>query len=430
VDNNQTIRLSQDVYERLKQELDELIANRPAMAAEINARREEGDLKESGGYMAAREEQDRQEARIRQLQELLRAAQVGDVRPASGVAAPGMVLTVQYEGDDETEEFLLATREEGTLGSLEVYSPGSPLGQALLGAKVGERRKYVLPNGNTMTVMLIKAVPYGEIDESNEHGIAQSGEDSFDSGHWVRATTTGERRPHVDRVVTVGRADEDRLARSEATVELAETYRSAVAGQRRIYQVMPPATDAGHAHRTLPISVFLATDANASEVELALVELLDAFGIDITESMPPIIGSWFGLMLARFRRWLASDQAEEVLTRIERAVELHMVDQPQADVDSKQAESVARLTTALEKQETACIQVGSLFLIKVDGILVARNLSPTELSFLGSHPTILSTPRQVLNALESLSGRPSSRSAGEHETRIALPSSEVRPYEP
>ena len=76
------------------------------------------------------------------------------------MAAPGMVLTVRYEGDDETETFLLATREEGSHGDLEVYSPGSPLGEALLSAKEGETRKYNLPNGGTMKVMLIRAEPF------------------------------------------------------------------------------------------------------------------------------------------------------------------------------------------------------------------------------------------------------------------------------
>lgn len=152
--------LTQESYDRLKHELDELIEQRPAMAAKINASREEGDLKENGGYHAAREEQGQQEARIRQLQELLRNAKVGEAPTTRGVAEPGMVLTVRYEGDDETEEFLLATREEGNHGALEVYSPSSPLGAALLGAKEGETREYELPNGNTMKVTLIKAVPY------------------------------------------------------------------------------------------------------------------------------------------------------------------------------------------------------------------------------------------------------------------------------
>jgi transcription elongation factor GreA len=160
VSETQVTWLTQEAHDRLKHELDELVANRPVMAAEINARREEGDLRENGGYQAAREEQGKQEARIRQLQELLREAKVGEAPTKEGVAAPGMVLTVKYDGDDETEKFLLATREEGAHGGLEVYSPSSPLGEALLGAKDGETRQYALPNGNTMKVTLIKATPY------------------------------------------------------------------------------------------------------------------------------------------------------------------------------------------------------------------------------------------------------------------------------
>jgi transcription elongation factor GreA len=152
--------LTQEAYDRLKQELDFLIANRPVIAAEINARREEGDLRENGGYQAAREEQGRQEARIRQLQELLHTAKVGEPPDEEGVAAPGMVLTVRYENEDETETFLLATREEGSHGELEVYSPSSPLGAALLGAKEGETREYNLPNGGSMKVTLVRAEPF------------------------------------------------------------------------------------------------------------------------------------------------------------------------------------------------------------------------------------------------------------------------------
>jgi len=154
--------LTQESYDRLKAELDQLIANRPVIAAEINERREEGDLKENVGYHAAREEQGQQEARIRQLQELLGAAKVGVAPTQSGVALPGSVVTVYYDGDDsDTETFLIATREEGARNSeLETYSPSSPLGGALIDAKVGETREYSLPNGNTMKVTLVSAEPY------------------------------------------------------------------------------------------------------------------------------------------------------------------------------------------------------------------------------------------------------------------------------
>ncbi len=151
--------LTQEAHDRLKKELDGLVANRPVIAAEINSRREEGDLRENGAYHAAREEQGQQEARIRQLQELLRTAKVGDPPTTAGVAEPGTVLTVRYDDGDE-ETFLLGSREEGAHGDLEVYSPNSPLGKALLGASEGESRQYQLPNGASMTVTLVKAEPF------------------------------------------------------------------------------------------------------------------------------------------------------------------------------------------------------------------------------------------------------------------------------
>ncbi|WP_214403241.1 transcription elongation factor GreA [Pseudonocardia lacus] len=160
VTETQVTWLTQEAYGRLKGELDELIANRPVIAAEINARREEGDLKENGGYHAAREEQGQQEARIRQLQELLRTAQVGTAPTSSDVAQPGMVLELRYDGDDDTETVLLGSREEGSRADLEVVSPNSPLGAALLGAHIGDTREYPLPNGGQMKVTLVSAKPF------------------------------------------------------------------------------------------------------------------------------------------------------------------------------------------------------------------------------------------------------------------------------
>ena len=153
--------LTQEAHDRLQHELDQLVAQRPVIAAEINARREEGDLKENGGYHAARDEQGKQEARIRQIQELLRTAQVGVPPADDGVVEPGMVVTIAYDGDDEDQEtFLLGSREEGVHGSLQVYSPQSPLGQAILGASRGESREYSLPNGRTQKVSVLDAKPF------------------------------------------------------------------------------------------------------------------------------------------------------------------------------------------------------------------------------------------------------------------------------
>jgi transcription elongation factor GreA len=160
--DTQVTWLTQEAFDKLQTELDGLIANRPVIAAEINDRREEGDLRENGGYHQAREDQGQQEARIRQLQELLNNAQVGEAPKQSGVALPGSVVKVYFNGDEkDAETFLIATRQEGVSdGKLEVYSPNSPLGSALLDAKVGETREYTVPNGSTMKVTLVSAEPY------------------------------------------------------------------------------------------------------------------------------------------------------------------------------------------------------------------------------------------------------------------------------
>jgi transcription elongation factor GreA len=152
--------LTQDAYDRLSRELDELIANRPAIAKEINDRRSEGDLRENGGYHAAREEQGKQEGRILQLQELLRSAKVGEAPVSEGIAGPGMLVEVRFEGDDDLETFLIGSREESETAGVEVYSAASPLGKALTGKHEGETAQYETPAGKTMKVTLVSAKPF------------------------------------------------------------------------------------------------------------------------------------------------------------------------------------------------------------------------------------------------------------------------------
>ena len=152
--------LTQEAYDRLQAEHDRLVAGRPDVSKMIEKAREEGDLRENGGYHAAKEEQGKQEARIRQLEQLLRTARVGEAPTSEGVAGPGMVVTVRFAGDDDTERFLLGSREDHVAGGLEIYSANSPLGKALTGRKVGESVSYVLPNGKSMKVELVDAAPY------------------------------------------------------------------------------------------------------------------------------------------------------------------------------------------------------------------------------------------------------------------------------
>jgi transcription elongation factor GreA len=152
--------LSQDAYDRLQAELDELIAHRPVIAAEINARREEGDLRENGGYHAAREEQGKMEARIRYLKELLRTAHVGEARQSDKVV-PGNVVTIQFDDDpDDTETFLLGSREIASSTDLTVYSPESALGTAILGARAGDTITYTAPSGSEIKVTVVSFEAY------------------------------------------------------------------------------------------------------------------------------------------------------------------------------------------------------------------------------------------------------------------------------
>ena len=158
-DSPGTVWLTREAYDRLSRELEALIANRQAMAKEINDRREEGDLRENGGYHAAREEQGKQEGRILQLTQMLRVARVGDAPTSDGTAGPGMVVTVRFDGEDE-ETFLIGSREESDTTDLEVYSAASPLGQALTGAREGDKVSYATPTGKTLNVTLLTAKPY------------------------------------------------------------------------------------------------------------------------------------------------------------------------------------------------------------------------------------------------------------------------------
>ena len=151
--------LTQEAFDRLQAEFDDLVnVRRPAIAREIDERRQEGDLKENGGYHAAREEQGKQEARIKALQNMLENAVVGEAPAFDGTVVPGVVVTASVNGREM--RFLVGSREiaEGT--DLDVFSPESPLGAAVLGKSEGDRPSYTAPNGNEITVTVTKAEPF------------------------------------------------------------------------------------------------------------------------------------------------------------------------------------------------------------------------------------------------------------------------------
>jgi transcription elongation factor GreA len=153
--------LTQEAYDQLKAELEYLSGPaRTEIAKKIEAAREEGDLRENGGYHAAKEEQGKQELRVRQLTQLLETAKVGEAPADTGVVAPGMVVTIAFDGDeDDTLTFLLASREYAS-SDIETYSPQSPLGDGVNGQKVGTDAEYELPNGKKASVRILEAKPY------------------------------------------------------------------------------------------------------------------------------------------------------------------------------------------------------------------------------------------------------------------------------
>ncbi|MEI6867359.1 MAG: transcription elongation factor GreA [Actinomycetes bacterium] len=151
--------LTQEAADRLQAELVDLEGPRRAdIIKKIEAARSEGDLKENGGYHAAKDEQGKIEARIRQLKHMLENAHIG-TPPAgeSGVVGLGMLVTVDMMGDEV--KFLLGSREISS-GDVDVYSEKSPLGKAVLGAKIGDTVTYNAPNGKTISVAVLEAQLY------------------------------------------------------------------------------------------------------------------------------------------------------------------------------------------------------------------------------------------------------------------------------
>ncbi len=161
----QTVWLTAEAYDKLQRELDQLSGpGRAEVTAKIAQARDEGDLKENGGYHAAREEQGKQEARIRQLTQMLRRAEVGEPPATSDEVGPGSKVTIAFDGDEsDTDTFVLGSRELLGLDSEadNVYSPQSPLGAAILGLRRGDEASYSAPNGRSINVTVVKVEPFG-----------------------------------------------------------------------------------------------------------------------------------------------------------------------------------------------------------------------------------------------------------------------------
>jgi transcription elongation factor GreA len=149
-----TQHLSQAAFDRLKAEHDDLTTRgRVEIARKIESARELGDLSENGDYHAAKEEQGKMEGRIRHLASMIQNAEIVETAGGDAVEA-GVVVAIRYDGDDDLETYLIGSIEERRDG-LEVISPASALGEALIGARVGDKVTYTTPTGTDLAVEVV-----------------------------------------------------------------------------------------------------------------------------------------------------------------------------------------------------------------------------------------------------------------------------------
>jgi transcription elongation factor GreA len=154
-ESNEPTWLTQEAHDRLASELQYLLTvARQDISKKIQDAREEGDLKENGGYHAAKEEQGKIEARAARLESILANSIVGQAPESNGIVAQGMVVKLDMNGSEM--EFLLGSAEIAEGSDLEVYSPDSPIGQAILGSKIGDAVKFFAPNGKEREIKILE----------------------------------------------------------------------------------------------------------------------------------------------------------------------------------------------------------------------------------------------------------------------------------
>jgi transcription elongation factor GreA len=148
--------LSQEAHDRLREELEDLTTRgRVEIARAIEAARMLGDLSENGDYHAAKDSQGKMESRIRHIERILSSATIVEGRAgAGGVVVAGSTVSIRYQGDEDVERFLIGSIEERVEG-IQVMTPGSALGMALLGKSAGDTVEYEAPTGAVLKVDIV-----------------------------------------------------------------------------------------------------------------------------------------------------------------------------------------------------------------------------------------------------------------------------------
>jgi transcription elongation factor GreA len=146
-------KLSQEAFDRLQAEFNDLSTRgKIEIARRIEAARELGDLSENGEYHSAKEEQGKMDARMRQIRGILEEAEIVAAVDTSAVST-GAIVKIRWQGDTDTETYLIGSIEERREG-VDIMSPDSPMGRALMGKKAGDAAEYQV-NGRTMRVEVV-----------------------------------------------------------------------------------------------------------------------------------------------------------------------------------------------------------------------------------------------------------------------------------
>ena len=157
--------------------------------------------------------------------------------------------------------------------------------------------------------------------------------------------------------------------------------------------------------RFVPVRAYIdqTPDGAINALSAAIDEVLAAYDFTFADEFPEIKGSWFKKWFAKSKEVLSQPEVIERLEKIERAIELKAIDQPQADVDDKQAGAIAKLIKALDNVPNAAVQAGSVLVVKMTNnnvsTIQARTLSQEEMIALENNQLLLQNPAEVLGKL-------------------------------
>ncbi len=147
-------QLTKTDMEKIQAEIDDrILVQRPKLIADLKEARSHGDLSENFEYYAAKREKNQNESRIRYLENMLKNATLIDDTGKDGVVSLNNTVTFYIPEDDmeQTVKIVTSIRGNSLQGKI---SNESPVGQALLGHKVGETVKVSLPGGDSYDIKI------------------------------------------------------------------------------------------------------------------------------------------------------------------------------------------------------------------------------------------------------------------------------------